>query len=91
MSVAPMMDYTDRHQRYLHRLISRQSVVYTEMVTANAILRTSDLDRQLLANIPFEDPIVLQLGGSDPAMMHDAAKSAMKYGYKDININVVSY
>jgi tRNA-dihydrouridine synthase A len=78
-SVAPMMDYTDRYQRYLHRLLSQQAVLYTEMVTASAIIhrhRNNEQQRDLEPNDPIEEPVVLQLGGSDPSEMRAAAKIA---------------
>ena len=71
-----MMDYTDRHQRRLQRLISKQAVLYTEMVTTNAIVRSGDILRFLGADFPAEEPLVLQLGGSDPQQMKTAAKMA---------------
>jgi tRNA-dihydrouridine synthase A len=86
LSVAPMMDCTDRHQRYLMRLISRRTLLYTEMVTANALAR-SDPDRLLALNA-FEHPVALQVGGSEPARMAYAAELAEAYGYDEININV---
>ena len=75
-SVAPMMEYTDAHQRKLIRLITKKSVLYTEMVTANALVRTDNQERFLEADFTKEDPLVLQLGGSDPKMMADATKIA---------------
>ena len=74
LSVAPMMDCTDRHARYLHRLLSRCTLLYTEMVTAQALLR-GDPD-YLLAYSPAEHPVALQLGGSDPAQLAQAARIA---------------
>lgn len=86
-SVAPMMEYTDRHQRYFQRLMSKHTVLYTEMVTSQAITRTDDPDYLLRANIPFEEPLVFQLGGADPVIMGRAAKAIKDYGYSEININ----
>eukprot|EP01031_Cornospumella_fuschlensis_P033536 gene33536-40571_t len=86
-SVAPMMDYTDMHQRYLVRLLSRQAVLYTEMVTSYALVHSSTPDRFLRATLPFEEPVVLQLGGSDPEYMRKAARLAFDYGYREFNIN----
>ena len=86
-SVAPMMEYTDAHQRKLIRLLTARSVLYTEMVTANALVRTDNQERFLEADFEKENPVVLQLGGGDPKMMQDAAKIAIDYGYKDFNIN----
>ncbi|RMG97048.1 MAG: tRNA dihydrouridine(20/20a) synthase DusA [Deltaproteobacteria bacterium] len=85
-SVAPMMDRTDRHFRYLVRRISRRALLYTEMVTADAVVHG---DRQrLLGFDPCEHPVVLQLGGSDPATMAAAARIGEAAGYDAININV---
>ena len=86
LSVAPMMDYTDRHCRYLLRLLSPRSLLYTEMVTAHALVH-GHLDR-LLGFDPFEHPVALQLGGSDPALLARAAKLGEQYGYREINLNV---
>lgn len=86
-SVAPMMEYTDAHQRKLIRLLTVKSVLYTEMVTANALVRTDNQERFLEADFTKEDPVVLQLGGSDPQMMADATKIAYNYGYRDFNVN----
>ena len=86
-SVAPMMEYTNCHQRYLFRLISKKSVLYTEMVVANALVRSENKERLLEANFAEEEPLVLQLGGSDPNDMKLAVKIASNYGYKQFNIN----
>ena len=86
LSVAPMMDCTDRHARYLHRLLSRCTLLYTEMVTAQALLR-GDPD-YLLAYSPAEHPVALQLGGSDPAQLAQAARIGVDFGYDEINLNV---
>jgi len=85
LSVAPMMDWTDRHCRYLHRLMSRHVLLYTEMVTAPAIVH-GDRDR-LLGFDPAEHPVALQLGGSDPAQLAQAAKIAEGFGYVEVNLN----
>ncbi|MBF9029946.1 tRNA dihydrouridine(20/20a) synthase DusA [Rhodobacterales bacterium HKCCE3408] len=85
LSVAPMMDWTDRHCRVLHRLISRHALLYTEMVTAPAILH-GDRDRHL-AFSDAEHPVALQLGGSDPAELAEATRIAAGYGYDEINLN----
>ena len=84
-SVAPMMDWTDRHCRYLHRLMSRHTLLYTEMVTAPAVVH-GDRDR-LLGFHSQEHPVALQLGGSDPAQLAEAARIAEGYGYDEINLN----
>ena len=86
LSVAPMMDWTDRHCRYLHRLISRETLLYTEMVTAPALVRGGAL--HLLDHSPEEHPVALQLGGSDPAELADAARIGAEAGYDEINLNV---
>ena len=85
LSVAPMMDWTDRHCRYLHRLMSRHALLYTEMVTAPAVIH-GDRDR-LLGFDPSEHPVAVQLGGSDPAQLAEAARIAADYGYDEINLN----
>ena len=86
ISVAPMMDWTDRHCRYFLRLVSPRAFLYTEMVTANA-LHYGDAE-SLLRYDPSEHPIAIQLGGSDPAMMAEAAALAGEAGYDEVNINV---
>jgi len=86
IAVAPMMDWTDRHCRYFMRLLSPGALLYTEMVTANAI-HYGDADA-LLRYEPSEHPLAVQLGGSDPAMMADAARRSADMGYDEININV---
>jgi tRNA-dihydrouridine synthase A len=84
--VAPMMDWTDRHCRFFHRLLTRRALLYTEMVTADAVLRGNrDL---LLGFSPEERPVALQLGGSDPARLGEAAAIGESYGYDEINLNV---
>ncbi len=85
-SVAPMMDWTDRHCRYFHRQISRHARLYTEMLTADAVIH-GDLER-LLTFDPAEHPLALQLGGSEPDKMARAAWIAADWGYDEININV---
>ncbi|WP_256365930.1 MULTISPECIES: tRNA dihydrouridine(20/20a) synthase DusA [unclassified Tardiphaga] len=85
-SVAPMMDWTDRHCRVFHRLMTRQALLYTEMLTTGAIIHG---DRQrLLGYDASEHPVALQLGGSDPAHLAEAAKIGEDFGYDEININV---
>jgi len=86
LSVAPMMDWTDRHCRYLHRLLSRESLLYTEMVTAPALVRGGAV--HLLDFSPEEHPVALQLGGSDPAELAAAARLGAEAGYDEINLNV---
>src|SRR5262245_40384914 len=84
--VAPMMDWTDRHCRYFHRLLTRRARLYTEMITAEAILHGRRDD--LLGFDPAEHPVALQLGGSDPARLAEAARIGADYGYDEINLNV---
>lgn len=86
LSVAPMMDWTDRHCRYFHRLLAPSAVLYTEMVTTAAILH-GDRDRLLEFN-EAEHPLALQLGGSDPAELAQCARIAAARGYAEINLNV---
>ncbi len=85
LSVAPMMDWTDRHCRYLHRLMTRQALLYTEMVTAAAVIH-GDRER-LLGYHPAEHPVALQLGGSDPAALAQATRIAAEFGYDEVNLN----
>ena len=86
LSVAPMMDWTDRHCRYLHRLLSKHALLYTEMVTAPAVIH-GDRDR-LLGFHGAEHPIALQLGGSDPMQLETATRVGCEYGYDEVNLNV---
>jgi tRNA-dihydrouridine synthase A len=86
LSSAPMMDWTDRHCRFLHRILSRRALLYTEMVTAAAVVRGER--ERLLAYDPSEHPVALQLGGSDPAELAEATRIAAGYGYDEINLNV---
>ena len=86
LSVAPMMDWTDRHCRYLHRLLSGQALLYTEMVTSPALVRGGAL--HLLDHDVAEHPVALQLGGSDPVELAQAARLGAQAGYDEINLNV---
>jgi tRNA-dihydrouridine synthase A len=86
ISIAPMMDWTDRHCRYFLRLLAPHALLYTEMVTAQAI-RHGDRER-LLGFDPFEQPVALQLGGSEPEVLAEAARVGADYGYDEINLNV---
>ncbi|MEE2688666.1 MAG: tRNA dihydrouridine(20/20a) synthase DusA [Pseudomonadota bacterium] len=86
ISVAPMMEWTDRHCRYMLRCITRRVLLYTEMVTTEAILR-GNRDR-LLSYDASEHPVALQLGGSDPAALEDCARIGADWGYDEINLNV---
>jgi tRNA-dihydrouridine synthase A len=86
VSVAPMLDWTDRHCRYFLRLLTRHARLYTEMVTAGAVLR-GDRER-MLAYHPAEHPLALQLGGSDPDELARCARVAAEFGYDELNLNV---
>lgn len=81
-----MMDWTDRHCRYLHRQLSRHVLLYTEMVTSPALVRGGAL--HLLDHAPEEHPVALQLGGSDPSELAEAARIGAQAGYDEINLNV---
>ena len=86
VSVAPMMDWTDKHCRYFYRLLSQYTQLYTEMITSRAILK-GDKNRLLDYNA-VEHPLVLQIGGSNPVEMAKCAVIAKRWGYDEININV---
>lgn len=86
LSVAPMMDWTDRHCRYLHRLISSKTLLYTEMVTAPALIH-GDADRLLEFNVA-EHPVALQIGGSNPDQLAQATRMGCDAGYDEVNINI---
>jgi len=86
LSVAPMMDWTDRHCRFFHRQITRRALLYTEMVTAPALVRGGAL--HLLDHDPAEGPVAVQLGGSDPAELAMASRLCADAGYAEINLNV---
>src|SRR5690349_8842388 len=85
VSVAPMMDWTDRHCRYFHRLMSRHALLYTEMVTTGALVH-GDVPRHLRFN-EEEHPVALQLGGSEPADLAHCARLGEEWGYDEINLN----
>ncbi|MDH3700637.1 MAG: tRNA dihydrouridine(20/20a) synthase DusA [Alphaproteobacteria bacterium] len=86
ISVAPMMDWTDRHCRYFLRQISRRALLYTEMITTGAVIHG---DRaRLLAFSPEEHPVALQLGGADPVALAECARIAEGMGYDEVNLNV---
>src|ERR1700759_2757306 len=85
-SIAPMMEWTDRHCRSFHRLLTRHALLYTEMLTTGAVLR-GDRDRLLGFDVG-EHPVALQLGGSDPAALAQSARIGADYGYAEINLNV---
>jgi len=85
-SVAPMMDWTDRHCRYFHRLLSRRARLYTEMLTTGAVIHGDRL--RLMGFDAFEQPVAFQLGGSEPAELARAARIVEEFGYAEINLNV---
>src|SRR4249920_3012608 len=84
--IAPMMEWTDRHCRFFHRLLTRRALIYTEMITTGAVLH-GDRTR-LLAFDPAEHPVALQLGGSDPRQLAQCARIAADLGYDEVNLNV---
>ena len=84
--IAPMMEWTDRHCRFFHRLLTRRALLYTEMITTGAVLRG---DRaRLLGFDPAEHPVAVQLGGSDPKALAECARICADLGYDEINLNV---
>src|ERR1700683_741603 len=85
-SVAPMMEWTDRHCRFFHRLLTRRALLYTEMLTTGAVLH-GDRTR-LLRFDPAEQPVALQLGGSDPRDLAACARIGAETGFDEINLNV---
>ena len=86
VSVAPMMDWTDRHCRWFHRCLSARALLYSEMVVADAVIH-GDKDF-LIAYNPEEHPVALQIGGSDPVKLAKASKVGEQFGYDEININI---
>jgi len=86
LSIAPMMDWTDRHCRAFHRALTARALLYTEMVTAPAILHGDP--QRLLGFDAVEHPVALQLGGSDPVQLAEAARIGAAFGYDEINLNV---
>ncbi|HEY8161699.1 MAG TPA: tRNA dihydrouridine(20/20a) synthase DusA [Methylocystis sp.] len=85
-AVAPMMEWTDRHCRYFHRLLSRRARLYTEMLTTGAVIHGDRM--RLMGFDAFEQPVAFQLGGSDPAELARAAKIVEDFGYCEVNLNV---
>lgn len=86
LCVAPMMDWTNRHCRYFHRLLAPSALLFTEMVTADAICHADP--HRFLAHNDAEHPLALQLGGSEPEKLHRAIKHASEYGFSEFNLNV---
>jgi tRNA-dihydrouridine synthase A len=85
-SIAPMMEWTDRHCRFFHRLLTRRALIYTEMVTTGAVIHG---DRaRLLGRDPAEHPVGLQLGGCDPRVLAECAAIGEDFGYAEVNLNV---
>src|SRR3954447_649437 len=85
-SIAPMMEWTDRHCRFFHRLLTRRALLYTEMITTGAVLRGNR--ERLLAFDPAEHPVAVQLGGSDPHALAESARICADVGYDEVNLNV---
>jgi tRNA-dihydrouridine synthase A len=85
-SIAPMMDWTDRHCRAFHRALTRRALLYTEMVTADAVIHGKR--ERLIGFDAIEHPVALQLGGSDPGKIAAAAKIGAAFGYDEINLNI---
>lgn len=86
LSIAPMMDWTDRHCRYLHRQMTTRALLYTEMITAPALVRGNA--RHLLRYDPIEHPVAVQLGGSDPGELAEATRICAEEGYDEVNLNI---
>jgi len=86
LSIAPMMDWTDRHERYFLRLISRRVLLYSEMITTGALIH-GDAARHLAFD-PAEHPVALQLGGADPVALAECAAMAEAAGYDEVNLNI---
>src|SRR5258706_4347760 len=85
-AIAPMMDWTDRHCRFFHRLLTRRALLYTEMVTTGAVIHGNRA--RLIGFDPAEQPVALQLGGSDPAALAQCARIAENFGYVEVNLNI---
>jgi tRNA-dihydrouridine synthase A len=85
-SIAPMMDWTDRHCRFFHRLLTRRALLYTEMITTGAVLH--DNRARLLGYDPCEHPLAVQLGGSDAHALAESARICADLGYDEVNLNV---
>lgn len=86
VSIAPMMDWTDRHCRNFHRLLTRRALIYTEMITTGAVLHGER--GRLLGYDPAEHPVAVQLGGSEPAALAESARICADLGYDEVNLNV---
>ncbi|MER9866812.1 tRNA dihydrouridine(20/20a) synthase DusA [Mesorhizobium sp. M0136] len=86
LAIAPMMDWTDRHCRFFHRQLTREALLYTEMVVADAVIHGAR--ERLLGFDDSEHPVALQLGGADPGKLAEAARIGEAFGYDEINLNV---
>src|SRR5258708_39492908 len=84
--IAPMMEWTDRHCRFFHRLLTRRALIYTEMISAGAVLRGPRA--RLMAYDAAEHPVALQLGGCDPRQLAECARIAEEFGYAEVNLNI---
>ena len=84
LSIAPMLDFTDRHERFFLRLLSKNVLLYTEMIVSNALLHAGP---KFLQHDPVENPVALQLGGSDPKMLAECAKIVEGSGFDEVNLN----
>jgi tRNA-dihydrouridine synthase A len=84
--IAPMMEWTDRHCRFFHRLLTRRALIYTEMITTGAVLHGARA--RLMAHDPAEHPVALQLGGGDPRQLAECARIAEEFGYDEVNLNI---
>src|SRR3954452_24794675 len=85
-NVAPMMEWTDRHCRFFHRLLTRRALIYTEMITTGAVLHGDRV--RLMGYDAAEHPVALQLGGSEPRALAECARIAADMGYDEVNLNV---
>src|SRR5919109_622039 len=85
-AIAPMMEWTDRHCRFFHRLLTRRALIYTEMITTGAVLHGPRA--RLLAHDPAEHPVALQLGGCEPRQLAECARIAEAFGYDEVNLNI---
>ena len=86
LSIAPMMNWTDRHCRVFHRLLSKKTLLYSEMITSGAIINGNR--DQLLGFNEIEHPVALQIGGSNPWEVSEASKIGVDFGYDEINLNL---
>src|SRR6266481_3693397 len=84
--IAPMMEWTDRHCRFFHRLLTRCALIYTEMISTGAVLRGPRA--RLMAYDAAERPVALQLGGCDPRQLAECARIAEEFGYAEVNLNI---